>query len=74
MTLRPDERNQEFRDPIQSLKGFIIHNYKDLIALIIIIFCLSVLIWHSGISDKTETLLTMLTSGAFGFIFGHKLS
>jgi TctA family transporter len=73
-TNRTDEREEGTKDPILNLKGLIYKNYKDIIALFLVVFFVSLLIWKDKeISERISTLLITLTSGAAGFIFGKRV-
>jgi len=71
--MREDDRKQNTKNPNIDLKGFIYKNYKDIIAFSLIIFFVSLLVFKSGISERVETILISLTSGAAGFIFGKRV-
>lgn len=74
MSDRSDKREEGTRDPIINLKGFIYKNYKDIIAVFLIMFFVIILIWKDKvISERVSTLLITLTSGAAGFIFGKRV-
>ena len=70
-----DERNQGTRDPIISLKAFIYHNYKELIAAILFIICLIILVCvdKATESEKVSTILISSMSACLGFLFGKKV-
>jgi TctA family transporter len=71
---RTDKREEGTKDPIINFKGFIYKNYKDIIAVFLIIFFVGILIWKDKvISERISTLLITLTSGAAGFIFGKRV-
>ncbi|PHS03191.1 MAG: hypothetical protein COA88_15980 [Kordia sp.] len=71
---RTDQREEGTKDPIINLKGFIYKNYKDIIAVFLIVFFVSILMWKDKVlSERLSTLLITLTSGAAGFIFGKRV-
>jgi len=71
---RTDKREESTKDPIINFKGFIYKNYKDLLAVFLIVFFVSILIWKDSVlSERISTLLITLTSGAAGFIFGKRV-
>jgi hypothetical protein len=73
--MRSDDRKENTRNPKIDLKGFIYKNYKDLIAFILIVFCISILVcFDKQLSERVSTLLITLTSGSAGFIFGKMVS
>ncbi|HTB51477.1 MAG TPA: hypothetical protein VK718_01790 [Ferruginibacter sp.] len=71
--MRNDERKQGIRNVQLDWKGFIYKNYKDAIALFLIIFCILLLVFVNGIKEGVSTLLVSIASGSGGFIFKGKL-
>lgn len=72
---RSDDRTENIRNPKINLGFFIYNNYKDIIAFLIIIICLSIFAYKDKhLSDGLETLLITLASGAAGFIFGKHVN
>ncbi len=45
-------------------------NYKDLIALVILIYCLSALIFKTNIEANLFQTLGYIITGSLGFLFG----
>lgn len=52
---------------------FIEKNYKDIIALIILLYCLTALIFKSNINNGTNQTLTYIITGSLGFLFRGKI-
>ncbi len=69
-----DKRIQGVREPNVSLKALVYHNYKDLIALVIIILCIIIFAVRDGsMTERLETVLTMMLSASTGFLFGKRV-
>ncbi len=66
-----DTRQQDTRNPNIDFKSFIYKNYKDLIALIIILVFGFLLIFVSAESDVKAVLISLIST-ATGFIFGKR--
>ncbi len=72
---RSDERIENTKNPKIDLPSFIYANYKEIIAVIIFIFCVLTL----AISDKAleneklSTVLISSISASLGYLFGRKI-
>jgi TctA family transporter len=72
--MRSDKRTEDTRFPTIDLGSFLYRNYKDIIAFLLIIFCVFVFVFSKDCreSEKVSTILTMIISGSLGFVFGKK--
>lgn len=70
---RSDERIEDVRNPNINWTSFLYKYLKDLIALFLILTSIAILVFKSGLSERVETILISLISGAVGYIFGKKV-
>ena len=52
--------------------NFFEKNYKDIIALLILLYCLTALIFIGNIQDSISQTLTYIITGSLGFLFRGK--
>jgi len=53
--------------------NFIEKNYKDLMALIILVYCLSALIFKNDLENNISQTLMYIITGSLGFLFRGKI-
>ncbi|MFA8344204.1 MAG: hypothetical protein ACEPO8_14620 [Rhodothermaceae bacterium] len=73
---RTDDRIENVKNPNLNIYGFIYKNYKDILAVLIFVFCVLILVFNDKAlgSEKISTVLVSAISGSLGFIFGKKIS
>lgn len=74
--MRDDERKQNTKNPKIDLPSFIYANYKEILAVLIFIFCVLILVCSEKAlsNEKLSTVLITSISGSLGFLFGKKIS
>lgn len=72
---RTDERIEGTKNPKIDLPSFIYSNYKDILAVIIFIFCVLTLALSENAqeSEKLSTVLISSISASLGFLFGKNI-
>ncbi|MBE7653191.1 hypothetical protein [Tenacibaculum finnmarkense] len=74
--MRDDNRKENIQNPKIDLSSFIYSNYKEILAVIIFVFCVLILAFSEKAltSEKLSTVLITSISGSLGFLFGKKIS
>jgi TctA family transporter len=74
--MRDDKRKENIKNPKIDLSSFIYANYKEILAVLIFIFCVLILTFSAKAleNEKLSTVLITSISGSLGFLFGKKLS
>jgi len=71
-----DKRVEGKKNPKIDLSSFIYANYKDVLAIVLMIFLILVLVFSDDArnNERLFTVLSSLLSGAAGFFFGKNVS
>lgn len=74
--MRDDNRKENIQNPKIDLPSFIYSNYKEILAVIIFVFCVLILAFSEKAltNEKLSTVLITSISGSLGFLFGKKMS
>lgn len=72
---RSDERKENIKNPKIDLPSFIYSNYKEILALIIFVFCVLTLAISENAqqNEKLSTVLISSISASLGYLFGKNI-